>query len=84
MRASYGSRGAGGDYTSYEDPDQDIIEKHIAQLAPVFSQNADVIALFEAGFVGPWGEWHTTDIAEDYARGRAVISHLCSTRRPSA
>ena len=52
VRASYGSRGAGGDYTSYKDPGQDIIEKHIAQLAPIFSQNVDVVALFEAGFVG--------------------------------
>ena len=33
----HGSRGAGGDYTSYEDPDQDIIEKHIAQLKRLFS-----------------------------------------------
>ncbi len=76
VRASYGSRGPGGDYTTYADPTQDIIEGHIAQLAPVFAENADVIALFEAGFVGPWGEWHTTTIANDYARGRQVISHL--------
>ena len=82
VRASYGSRGAGGDYTSYEDPSQDVIEKHIAQLAPIFSQNADVIALFEAGFVGPWGEWHTTEIAEDNARGRAVIFHLLQHTPP--
>ncbi len=76
VRASYGSRGPGGDYTTYEDPAQAIIEGHIAQLAPIFAENADVIALFEAGFVGPWGEWHTTTIANDYARGRQVISHL--------
>lgn len=76
VRASYGARGPGGDYTTYEDPAQETIEKHIAQLAPVFAQHADVIALFEAGFVGPWGEWHTTALAQDYARGRTMIYHL--------
>ncbi len=76
VRTSYGSRGPGGDYTTYEDPAQDIIERHIEQLAPIFVQHADVIALFEAGFVGPWGEWHTTALAQDYARGRQVLFHL--------
>ena len=30
------------------------ISEHIL-VTPVFSQNTDVIALFEAGFIGPWG-----------------------------
>jgi hypothetical protein len=34
------------------------ILKHIEQLGPVLKKNADVIALFEAGFIGCWGEWH--------------------------
>jgi len=35
-----------------------------------------VIALFEAGFIGPWGEWHTTQIAQDYDLGREMLFHL--------
>jgi hypothetical protein len=38
--------------------------------------HADVIALFEAGFIGPWGEWHTTQIAQDYDLGREMLFHL--------
>jgi hypothetical protein len=33
---------------------------HIDQLAPVIQKNADVIALMEGGFIGKWGEWHSS------------------------
>ncbi len=36
------------------------ILRHIAQLKPLLQQNADVIAWVEAGFIGAWGEWHTS------------------------
>lgn len=76
VRGAYGSKGPGGDYTSYTDPPKEHIKAHIEELAPVFAAHADVIALFEAGFVGPWGEWHTTDIARDYDQGRDMLFHL--------
>ncbi|MDO5968981.1 DUF4832 domain-containing protein [Flavivirga aquimarina] len=37
-----------------------IIESHLDQLKPIFADNADVIAFVQAGFIGSWGEWHTT------------------------
>lgn len=33
---------------------------HIGQLKPVLEQNADVIAVLHPGFVGAWGEWHSS------------------------
>ncbi|HNB52585.1 MAG TPA: DUF4874 domain-containing protein, partial [Anaerolineales bacterium] len=36
------------------------ILRHIEQLAPLLQANADVIAWMEAGFIGAWGEWHTS------------------------
>ncbi len=36
----------------------DRVLGHIAQLAPVLRENADVIAALHAGFLGFWGEWH--------------------------
>ncbi|MFE0258223.1 DUF4874 domain-containing protein [Streptomyces sp. NPDC059010] len=33
------------------------IQRHIAQLAPIVATNRDVIAVWQAGFVGDWGEW---------------------------
>ena len=55
VRASYGNKGPGGDYQTYEDPEAAIMRGHMEQLAPLFERNADRIAFFEAGFVGPWG-----------------------------
>jgi hypothetical protein len=34
---------------------------HIAQLKPILTANADVIATVQAGFIGTWGEWYYTD-----------------------
>jgi hypothetical protein len=33
---------------------------HIAQLAPLFAEHEDVIAVMHAGFIGAWGEWHSS------------------------
>jgi hypothetical protein len=76
VRVAYGSKGAGGDYRTYTDPSMDIMIGHLRQLDPLFALNADVIALFEAGFVGPWGEWHTTSIANDFAKGRDMLLNI--------
>ena len=36
------------------------ILRHIEQLTPLLQNNVDVIAWLEAGFIGAWGEWHTS------------------------
>lgn len=36
------------------------ILEHIAQLEPILRAQADVLALVQAGFIGAWGEWHTS------------------------
>ena len=36
------------------------ILRHIEQLKPLFQKHGDVIAWVEAGFIGAWGEWHTS------------------------
>jgi hypothetical protein len=56
LRINYSESHAG----SY--PDLDRIERHMQQLAPVINSNKDVISFIEAGYMGPWGEWHFWDI----------------------
>lgn len=34
-----------------------VVMSHLAQIKPYISAHEDVIAVFEAGFVGSWGEW---------------------------
>lgn len=38
----------------------DRISSHIDQVKPILLANYDVIALVEAGFIGYWGEWHSS------------------------
>jgi hypothetical protein len=54
---------------SQPDASEATIEAHIAQLAPILAANADVIAALEAGFVGAWGEWHSSSHRIDADRG---------------
>jgi hypothetical protein len=34
--------------------------KHMDQLRPLIKQNKDVLYVLQAGFVGAWGEWHSS------------------------
>jgi hypothetical protein len=51
----------GGEYP-YQDPDAPLerVLAHIDQLTPLLQGNSDVIAFMEIGFVGAWGEWHSS------------------------
>ncbi len=37
-----------------------IITGHIAQLKSIFYDNEDILYCVQAGFLGPWGEWHNS------------------------
>jgi hypothetical protein len=41
-----------------EDAPYGSVIQHIGQLKPILQDNADVVALVQAGFIGQWGEWH--------------------------
>lgn len=61
----------------YPEPDPDApldrVLEHIEQLAPVLDANQDVIAVVQAGFVGAWGEWHSSTNGLDEPDARAAI-----------
>lgn len=42
------------------DAELDRILGHIDQIAPLLQQHADVIFVLQAGFIGAWGEWHSS------------------------
>jgi hypothetical protein len=55
VRAAYGFTGR--DYRA--DPeDMSRILGHIRQLGEVYQEQSDVLYAVQAGFLGPWGEWH--------------------------
>ncbi|UOK41735.1 MULTISPECIES: DUF4832 domain-containing protein [Flavobacterium] len=57
---------------------------HIQQVKPLLQNNADVIAVVQAGFIGTWGEWYYTDhfgmssplTSTDYANRKEVVDAL--------
>ena len=59
--------------------------RHITQLTPVLQKNADVIAWLEAGFVGAWGEWHTSTHGIDKSMDdkREIVSALLKALPPT-
>jgi hypothetical protein len=67
LRFSYNS--------SMSDPDASKAQilAHLTQLAPLLAANADVIVALQAGFIGAWGEWHSSTNGLDNPTDRAAI-----------
>ena len=62
-----------------DDPDAPLatVLGHLDQLAPVLQQNADVIATVQAGFIGTWGEWHSSSNGLGTTENmRTVLQHV--------
>ncbi|HRH47955.1 MAG TPA: DUF4832 domain-containing protein [Panacibacter sp.] len=49
----------------YKDASKEFVLKHIAQLKPIFQENADVLACLQMGFIGMWGENYYSDFFGD-------------------
>ncbi len=61
VRFAYVKGGSWPYNAPYGDASQSRVVNQIRQLAPVLNQNADVISVLQAGFIGLWGEWYYTD-----------------------
>src|SRR5688572_19657091 len=70
IRYSYNA----GPYPDTEpDASRTQILRHIEQLQPLLQNSADVIAWVEAGFIGAWGEWHTSTNGLDNIQDKQEI-----------
>ena len=56
-----------------QDAPKERVLEHLAQLKPLFAANEDVIVALEAGFIGAWGEWHSSKNKLDAAESRKEI-----------
>jgi len=63
-------------WSANDDASLEQMLSHIEQLRPVFERNYDVIAMLEAGFVGRWGEWHSSATINSAEDRRAVLFKL--------
>ncbi|MEZ5293755.1 MAG: DUF4832 domain-containing protein [Vicinamibacterales bacterium] len=82
-RFTYNFPGIGRAADALDAPLDRVLE-HLDQLAPVLVANADVIAFMETGFVGAWGEWHSSSsglLEPDHSlntRSAAILARLLS------
>lgn len=66
-----------------DDAPLEVVEQHLDQLKPVFEENKDVIAFLNAGFIGPWGEWHnSTNNLDTPENMKKVLEKLLSVLPP--
>ena len=65
-----------------EDASKEQIFRHIDQLQPLWERNADVIYLLKAGFIGSWGEWHSSTHGLDTPENRSDILFKILTALP--
>ena len=73
-----------GPYPDSEpDASKEQILRHIEQLTPLLQTNADVIAWLEAGFIGAWGEWHTSTNGLDNLTDKRDILHAVLSAIPN-
>lgn len=56
--------------------------EHIAQLGPLVRANADVIYVWQAGFIGLWGEGHGSTHGLDTAESKVVIRDALLSELP--
>jgi hypothetical protein len=73
IRPVYNYSGSSGVEASLSKMQQDI-----AALAPVFTANKDVIAFFQAGFAGNFGEWWGTTVSNNAASKLTLMQALMS------
>jgi len=72
-----------GPYPDSEpDASKSQILKHIQQLTSLLQKNTDVIAWVEAGFIGAWGEWHTSTNGLDNIQDKREILNALLTAIP--
>lgn len=60
-------------YQNAKDAPLSVVLKHIGQLKPTLAKNADVIAVLQAGFIGAWGEGHTSSNKLTTPKNKATI-----------
>lgn len=72
------------DDASGQDAPIDRVLAHVHQLAPVLQENADVIAVVEAGFLGAWGEWHSSAHGLDDVMDRQLLMDALLAALPTS
>lgn len=58
---------------SGKDTNLEQVKRHIKQLRPILAKNRDNIFVWQAGFIGAWGEWHSSANGLDSNANKAAV-----------
>lgn len=61
------------------EPSIEMMKTHITQLKPIFNNYSSIITAIECGMVGPWGEMHSSKIANQQTYNELIKCYLENT-----
>ena len=73
LRFTYNYPQSSDDYDNAKDAPLAIVLGHIKQFAPLVNKNKDVLAIFQGGLIGAWGEQHTSSNKLDTPENKIII-----------
>ena len=79
FRAAYGYTSAS---RNYDPKDIAQVKAHIQQIAPIINRYKDIVFVVQAGFLGAWGEWHSSNLltgnnaADTFIRNQILLTLL--------
>jgi Domain of unknown function (DUF4832)/Domain of unknown function (DUF4874) len=82
-RFSYNFPTGAEDMAKAPDAGLKLTIEHINQLKPILQRNADVIAVLQGGFIGAWGEWHSSKNELDQPQAKTKILNALLTAMPT-
>lgn len=83
VRTTYNYPQGETQYRDAKDATLPRVLAHLAQLKPLLQRNEDVIAFMQAGFIGAWGEWHTSSNNLTTEKSRARIKDALFDAAPA-
>lgn len=83
IRFMYTSPAVGGEFANSLDAPLNIVQTHIRQLGPILKKDGDVLAVLQGGFIGAWGEWHSSYHGLASAQNKTTILYELLGAMPS-
>jgi Domain of unknown function (DUF4874)/Domain of unknown function (DUF4832) len=83
LRFAYNYPESSQEYADAKDATLARVLEHIAQLKPFIAANADTITVMQAGFIGAWGEGHTSSNGLDTPTNKGKIRDALLAATPA-
>jgi hypothetical protein len=83
LRFAYNYPESSQEYDTAQDAPLAQVLEHIKQLKPIIAANADTITVMQAGFIGAWGEGHTSSNGLDTPINKGKIRDALLAATPA-